>query len=71
MPVSAAPPAQPDLPADVAAILEAADPNATPLADTTGPADDADADQDPGYEEIDLADDQADTSLADPAVMEA
>jgi len=71
MPVHTAPSDPPSLPADIAALLDAADPNTAPVADTTGPADDVDVDQDPGYEEVELTDDQADTSLDDPTVMEA
>ena len=59
------------LPADIAALLEDADYDTVPTEDpNTGPADDEDVEQTPDYEEPDVPDSDADTSLADPAVEE-
>ena len=56
---------------DALAFIAGADAATVPPAITTnGPADDEPVDQDPGYEESDVPDDAADTSLADPAVQE-
>lgn len=61
----------PELPPELLAIIADADPTAVPPpVESTGPDDPEPVDQDPGFEEADVPDADADTTLADPAVQE-
>jgi hypothetical protein len=53
------------------AYIATADPSTIPTVNpSTGPADDVDVDQEPGFEEVEVAAADADRDLADPAVGE-
>lgn len=55
----------------VLAYIATADPTTIPTVNPdTGPADDEPVDQEPGFEEVDVAAEDADRDLADPAVGE-
>jgi hypothetical protein len=61
----------PEIPAELLALIANADPTTVPPpVETTGPDDETPADQEPGFEEADVADSDADAALADPAVQE-